>query len=106
MFVFAGLVTALFWQAIGHGAAELFWRLPERSSVTLGYAVVGVAAALACCLVAWLALRARGLTVWKTLCWGYVGIVAGLGVAFLPVIVDIAISPTSYYHLMWLPSWI
>jgi len=100
------LVTAFFWQPIGHGVAYLFWRLPERSSVPFAYIVTATALLLGAVGVAWVLARVRSVAVWRPLGWAYVGLAAGVCVAFLPIIIDLGVSPAHYYQLMWLPSWI
>jgi dolichyl-phosphate-mannose-protein mannosyltransferase len=100
------LVTALFWQPIGHAVAYIFWRLPAHSSTSLAYIVTIAAALLGAALLAWMLARVRNAAVWRPLGWAYVGLATGVCAAFLPIVVDIGISPAHYYQLMWLPSWI
>jgi dolichyl-phosphate-mannose-protein mannosyltransferase len=100
------LVTAFFWQPIGHGIAYLFWRLPERSSVPFAYIITATVLLLGAALLAWLLARVHSVAVWRPLGWAYVGLAAGVCVAFLPIIIDLGVSPAHYYQLMWLPSWI
>jgi dolichyl-phosphate-mannose--protein O-mannosyl transferase len=100
------LVTAFFWQPIGHSIAYLFWRLPERSSVSFAYIITATALLLGAAVLAWVLARVRSVAVWRPLGWAYVGLAAGVCVAFLPIIIDLGVSPAHYYQLMWLPSWI
>ena len=44
--------------------------------------------------------------VWPRAGWLYVGIVVGICIILLPVVIDIGITPTHYYRLMWFPRWI
>ena len=48
--------------------------------------------------------RARGL--WPYFTWIYAGAVTGVCLAFLPILVDLSISTTHFYHLMWFRNWI
>jgi dolichyl-phosphate-mannose--protein O-mannosyl transferase len=100
------LVTAFFWQPIGHGIAYLFWRLPERSSVPFAYIITATVLLLGAAGLAWLLARVRSVAVWRPLGWAYVGLAAGVCAAFLPIVIDLGVSPAHYYQLMWLPSWI
>ena len=99
-------MTAFFWHSIGHGVAYLFWRLPERSSVPFAFIITSTALLLGAAGLAWLLARVRSAAVWRPLGWAYVGLAAGVCAAFLPIVIDIGISPVHYYQLMWLPSWI
>jgi dolichyl-phosphate-mannose-protein mannosyltransferase len=105
-FVAFALAGAVLWYDIGHGAAYLFWRLPSHASTIFAYFVSIVVGAIGCTAVAWLVTRVRTAAVWRLLGWAFVGGVAGIGVAYLPIIIDIGISPAHYYHLMWFQSWI
>ncbi len=100
------LVTAFFWHPIASGIAFVFWHWPARSSTSLAYIDTIAAALLGATVLAWVLTRIRGMAVWRPLGWAYVGLAAGVCVAFLPIVIDIGISPAHYYQLMWLPSWI
>ena len=100
------LITAFFWQPIGHAIAYVFWRLPARSSTSLAFIVTAAAALIGAAVVTWVLTRVRSAAVWRPLGWAYVGLAAGVCAAFLPIVIDIGISPVHYYQLMWLPSWI
>jgi len=106
-FVALAIATALLWYVIAHGANRVFWALPHRRlapaaayvAAVWGIAVVVVGLALLLFLRRLQPLRAY-------FAWGYIGLVVGIAIAFLPVIIDIASKPADYYHLMWFRSWI
>jgi dolichyl-phosphate-mannose-protein mannosyltransferase len=100
------LLTELFWYPIGHSIAFVFWRLPAHSSTSLAYIVTAAILLIGAVVLAWVLARVRSVAVWRPLGWAYVGLAAGVCVAFLPIVIDIGISPAHYYQLMWLPSWI
>jgi len=114
--LFAGglLLAALLWYQVAELARLLFWTLPGRV-IPLGHAhgafvgswlglAVGVGLAtlgVVLLLGAPHLQRLRG-----RLAWLYVGIVAGWAIAYLPIVVDIGISPERFYRLMWFSNWI
>ena len=102
----AAAVTALLWYQIGQAVSWLFWTLPSGVSPSFGRLVVVLAAAvLAGAVVAFaLSHRTRGWWPWVT--WLFAGAVTGICIAFLPILIDIAISKTHFYHLMWFRNWI
>ncbi len=102
----AALVTALLWYPIGQAAAWLFWRDPSLVSPVFARAVLVVALAVVLFAVVLLIVwpRARGL--WPYLTWTYAGAVTGVCLAFLPILIDLSISTTHFYHLMWFRNWI
>jgi dolichyl-phosphate-mannose--protein O-mannosyl transferase len=113
VFVLVAVATALFWYPFGRAVGYLFYVLPSRSAPALGVAAttIGVAAttigvAAAAIGFSMLIVKRRFTPLWRYFAWAYVGGVVGLAAAFLPIIVDIAIAPERFYHLMWFKSWI
>jgi dolichyl-phosphate-mannose--protein O-mannosyl transferase len=102
----AAAVTALLWYQIGQAAARLFWRDPSLVSPAFAWAVLVVALAVVLFAVVLLIVwpRARGL--WPYFTWIYAGAVTGVCLAFLPILIDLSISTTHFYHLMWFRNWI
>ena len=100
------VVTALLWYQIGQAALWLFWRDPLRVSPVFARAVLAVAVAVVLFAVLLLLVwpRARGL--WRSLTWIYAGAVTGVCLAFLPILIDLSVSTTHFYHLMWFRNWI
>lgn len=107
VFVAVAAVTALWWYQIGHAAAWLFWRLPAEI-VSRGFAYVITTAAIAagCGILTWATVRLRHPLLWRSAGWAYVGLTAGIWVAYLPIVVNIGIEPQHYYRLIWLGTWI
>jgi dolichyl-phosphate-mannose--protein O-mannosyl transferase len=102
----AAAVVALLWYQIGELAAWWFWRLPLQVSPDFARVVLavalGVLAFVLLALFAW--PRARDL--WPYLTWVFAGAVTGVCLAFLPILIDLSISPAHFYHLMWFRNWI
>ncbi len=102
----SAVVVALLWYQIGQLAAWWFWRLPHQASPDFARVVLAVALAVAVLvfvtLLAW--PRVRGL--WRYLTWVYAGAVTGVCLAFLPILIDLSISTSHFYHLMWFRNWI
>ena len=105
-FLAAAAATTLFWHPVERGIGWLFWRVPASSSRLLGYVVAAAGGAFICALLGWLISHLRTLAGRQALAWSYVGVIAGLGIVFLPIVVDIGISPERYYRLIWFTSWI
>ena len=105
-FIGATAITAVFWYQIGEAARWLFWTLPGQGSTDLARVVVVVAAAAAAGLVVGLALSERTRTWWPYIAWLFAGAVAGICIAFLPILIDLTITRDHFYHLMWFRNWI
>ena len=105
-FAVAAAVTALLWYQIGQAGAWLFWRDPNSVSLGLAQVVLFVALAVAVLGVITLIAWPRARRLWKYLTWIYAGAVTGVMLAFLPILIDISISVTHFYHLMWFRNWI
>jgi dolichyl-phosphate-mannose-protein mannosyltransferase len=102
----AAAVTALLWYQIGQAAAWLFWRDPSRLSPVLARAVLVVALAIVLFAVLLLVVSPRARGLWRYLTWIYAGAVTGVCLAFLPILIDLSISTSHFYHLMWFRNWI
>ena len=105
-FAAATAVTALFWYQIGQAAAWMFWRNPSSLSPALGHVVFAVAIGVVVCGLILVTLWPRTRGVWPYLTWVYAGAVSGIMLAFLPILIDLSISVTHFYHLMWFRNWI
>ncbi len=101
----AAVATAVLWEWVGRLAWWLFWSRPSRVSPTLGWVTVGVGIFLALFVVIVLVsprLRARRPLVAMVLA----GMAIGIVVAFIPIVLNIPISPGHFSHIMWFRSWI
>jgi dolichyl-phosphate-mannose-protein mannosyltransferase len=99
------VATAVLWDPIGRLAVWFFWQLPRRVSPTVGWIDVGVGVFLALFLViAAISPRARGAR--PVVSMVVAGAVVGIAVAFLPIVLNIPISPGHWSHIMWFRSWI
>jgi len=103
----AGFVgAALGWALVAGAAVLLFWELPARVSrsaavVTTAVAIVAVVVVVVVVFTDSRLLRLRGVLVWLL-----PGVVCGIAVPFLPIVLNVPISPDDFYRLMWLRSWI
>ena len=101
----AALATALLWLPVGLLATWLFWTLPHRVSTPLAWA--GVASGVFLALAVVIALCSPRLRSARPLVvMALAGTIAGIAVAFLPVVLAIPISPDYFAHITWFPSWI
>jgi len=101
----AAVATAVLWDPVGRLAGWVFWHLPQRVSPAFGWVGVGVGVFLALLVVIvavspW-ARRGRPLVSMVL-----AGAIVGIAVAFLPIVLNIPISPGHWSHIMWFPSWI
>jgi len=99
------VATAVLWDPVGRLAVWFFWQLPRRVGPTVAWIDVGVGIFLALFLVVvavspW-ARRGRPMV---SMAVG--GAIVGIAVAFLPIVLNIPISPGHWSHIMWFPSWI
>jgi dolichyl-phosphate-mannose-protein mannosyltransferase len=106
LFAVTAAVTALLWYQIGQAAAWLFWRDPNSVSLELARVVLLVAIGVAACGLLTLTLLPRARLVWRYLTWVYAGAVTGVMLAFLPILIDLSVSVSHFYHLMWFRNWI
>ena len=79
---------------------------PRHLGAAAGVTGVAIGCALALAALAALLFVPRLHRVWPRAGWLYVGIVTGIGIALLPVVINLGISPDHYYRLMWFSSWI
>jgi dolichyl-phosphate-mannose--protein O-mannosyl transferase len=99
------VATAVLWDPVGRLAGWFFWQLPRRVSPTVGWIDVGVGIFLALfvVIVAVSPQARRGRPVMSMV---LAGAIVGIAVAFLPIVLNIPISPGHWSHIMWFPSWI
>ena len=105
-FAVTAAVVALLWYPIGQAAKAAFWALPASVSPQLARLVVAFAVAAAAGGLVALFFWMRARRWWPYLNWAFTGAVTGVCLAFLPILIDISISTSHFYHLMWLRSWI
>jgi dolichyl-phosphate-mannose-protein mannosyltransferase len=101
----AAVATALLWDPVGRLAEWVFWGLPRRVSPAFGW--VGLAAGIFLALLVVIVVVAPRSRRWRPLTSMVVaGAIIGIVVAFLPIVLNIPISPGHWAHIMWFPSWI
>lgn len=102
----AAFACAALWQPLAQILRSLVWDLPGR--VAPGLALATVAAVfVAGVVLARLAVRhagRHGCRHWAAC--AMLGAITGIAVAFLPIVLNIGISPERFYELIWFPSWI
>ena len=106
LFLIGTIGTPLFWHPLAVAAHTVFWTAPRHFGAAAGVAGVAIGCALALAALSALLFVPRLHRVWPRAGWLYVGIVTGIGIALLPVVIDLGISPDHYYRLMWFSSWI
>jgi dolichyl-phosphate-mannose--protein O-mannosyl transferase len=99
------VATAVLWDPMGRLAGWVFWQLPQRVSPAFGWVGVGVGIFLALLVViVAVSPRSRG---WRpVVSMVLAGAIVGIAVAFLPVVLNIPISPGHFSHITWFRSWI
>jgi predicted membrane-bound dolichyl-phosphate-mannose-protein mannosyltransferase len=102
----ACVVVALFWYQIGVAADWLFWRDPATLSTDLARVTLAVGITIAVLVVLGLFFWGPAKRVWPYLTWVYAGAVTGVCLAFLPILIDLPITISHFYHLMWFRNWI
>lgn len=101
----AALVTAVLWNPIGRLCAWLFWEMPRRIGPAFGWVGASIGLFLALMVVITVVaprLRSRRPFIALALA----GMVIGIVVAFLPIVLNIPISPTHFSYIMWFRNWI
>jgi len=99
------VVTAVLWDPVGRLAGWVFWQLPQRVSPAFGWVGVGVGIFLALlAVIVAVSPRSRGRRLVMSMV--LAGAIVGIAVAFLPIVLNIPISPGHWSHIMWFPSWI
>jgi dolichyl-phosphate-mannose-protein mannosyltransferase len=101
----AAIATALLWLPVGRLATWLFWTLPHRVSTPFAWFGVGVGAFLALLFVI-LLVSPRLRAARPLIVMAFAGVIAGIVVAFLPIVLAMPISPEYFAHVMWFPNWI
>jgi dolichyl-phosphate-mannose--protein O-mannosyl transferase len=99
------VATAVLWDPVGRLAGWVFWQLPQRVSPALGWVGVGVGIFLAL-LVVIVTVSPRSRRWRPVVSMVLAGAIVGIAVAFLPIVLNIPISPGHFTHIMWFPSWI
>ena len=106
LLVAAALVTIFVWEPLETLLANLFKNVSATTTQRVAWLALAVAVGAILGAGFWLCLPGRPRPVWRAVGWLYVGIVVGIFIVFLPVIIDIGITPSHYYHLMWSSRWI
>ncbi|MCX6372814.1 MAG: hypothetical protein NTX16_06970, partial [Actinobacteria bacterium] len=99
------VATAVLWDPVGRLAGWFFWTLPRRVSPTVGWIDVGVGIFLALFLVI-VAVSPQARRSRPVVSMVIAGAIVGITVAFLPIVLNIPISPGHFSHLRWFSSWI
>jgi dolichyl-phosphate-mannose--protein O-mannosyl transferase len=101
----AALATAVLWQPIGIGAAQVFWTLPRKGGDALGWLGLTVGLILAGAVVLLLlSSRLKRYRPYTTLV--VAGMIIGIVVAFVPIVLGFGISPEHWQRIMWFGNWI
>jgi dolichyl-phosphate-mannose-protein mannosyltransferase len=100
-----GLATALLWDPTGRLFAWVFWELPRRVGPAFGWTGVGIGVFIALMvIVALISERLRPAR--PLIAMAVAGLVIGIAVAFMPIVLNIPISPGHFSHITWFQSWI
>jgi dolichyl-phosphate-mannose--protein O-mannosyl transferase len=100
-----GIGTALLWEPIGSLCAWVFWELPRSVSIAFGWVGLGVGLMVALATVG-LVLVQQTRRYRPLVAMALVGMIIGISVAFLPIVLNIPMSPGHFYHITWFRSWI
>ena len=106
LLVAAALVTIFAWRPLETLLTSLFKHVSATNTQRLAWLALAVAVDAILGAGFWLSLPGRPRPAWRAVGWLYIGIVVGIFIVFLPVIIDIGITPSHYYHLMWSSRWI
>jgi dolichyl-phosphate-mannose-protein mannosyltransferase len=101
----AAIATALLWLPVGRFAAWLFWTRPHRVGLPFAWAGVGIGTMLVL-LMALILFSPRLRAARPLVVMALAGMIAGIAVAFLPIVLAMPISPSYFAHITWFPSWI
>jgi dolichyl-phosphate-mannose-protein mannosyltransferase len=106
----ARVCETIFWRLPGrHPIARvcetIFWRLPGRLGDGVAFATAVTAGALAAAVLLLILTRSRP-GVRAAASWLWMGAIAGIFLAFLPILVASPIPADDFYRLIWFPSWI
>jgi dolichyl-phosphate-mannose-protein mannosyltransferase len=92
-------------QSVDRLVVRVFWQFPERLISAVGW--VGVAAFLVLVLLVIIVVVPRRAGRWRpVVSMILAGATVGIAVAFLPIVLNIPISPGHWAHIMWFRSWI
>ncbi len=97
--------AAVLWEPIGSLCAWIFWELPRSVSVPFGWVTLGVGLMITVATVA-LTLLPATRRYRPLVTTALAGVIIGISVAFLPIVLNIPMSPGHFNHIMWLRSWI
>jgi dolichyl-phosphate-mannose--protein O-mannosyl transferase len=100
-----GVGTAVLWEPIGSLCAWVFWELPRSVSITFGWVGLAVGLMIAVCTVA-LVLVQQTRRYRPLVAMALVGMILGISVAFLPIVLNIPMTPGHFNHITWFRSWI
>jgi dolichyl-phosphate-mannose-protein mannosyltransferase len=100
-----GIGTAVLWEPIGSLCAWLFWELPRSASIAFGWVGLGVGLMIALA-TAGLVLVQQTRRYRPLVAMALVGMIIGISVAFLPIVLNIPMSPGHFNHITWFRSWI
>jgi dolichyl-phosphate-mannose--protein O-mannosyl transferase len=106
LLVAGAVVTIVVWEPVATGLGNLFRHIATGTAHQLAWLAIAVASVAGLSAIVILGQAARPRPAWRTGAWVYVGIVVGIFIIFLPVVIDLGISPAHYYHLMWSARWI
>jgi hypothetical protein len=102
---FASRVSRRLPQPVDRLAVRVFWEMPQRVISAIGW--VGVAAIIVLVLLVIIVAVPRRTGRWRpVVSMVLAGAIVGITVAFLPIVLNIPISPRHWSHIMWFPSWI
>jgi dolichyl-phosphate-mannose--protein O-mannosyl transferase len=106
-FVAAGFVlAAFFWYPIGRVCQAVLGDLTGRLGDPVAFTVAAMAAIFAAVALVLLLVRTRRAGVRSAVSLLWAGAIAGIFVAFLPILVAHPMAPEDFYRLIWFPSWI
>jgi dolichyl-phosphate-mannose-protein mannosyltransferase len=105
-FAATAVVVATLWLQIGQAARAVFWTFPSHASPDLAKLVLVLAIAVAAGGFVGLVFAQRARSWWPYLVLVYTGAVTGICIAYLPILIDLTISVSHFYHLMWFRNWI
>jgi len=100
-----GVGTAVLWEPIGSLCAWIFWELPRSVSVAFGWVGLGVGLTIAIAAVG-LVFVQQTRRYRPLVAMALVGMIIGISVAFLPIVLNIPMSPGHFNHITWFRSWI
>ncbi|MGO8685310.1 MAG: phospholipid carrier-dependent glycosyltransferase [Thermoleophilia bacterium] len=106
LLIAGAIVTIVVWEPVATGLGNLFRHLAAGTAHQLAWLAIAAASAAGLSAIVIFSQATRPRPALRAGAWLYVGIVVGIFVIFLPVIIDLGISPAHYYHLMWSARWI